>query len=236
MARLFITALTAVLLLATPLQAFNWSGVFTQVQKSVVQVFSEGGSTCTAFSIDQEKKYYLTAAHCLPEDMEATAERSKTRMDQPSPTGMYLWKEAIPGVVTQGTAIVTRVLKVSSALDLAVLQANLGLPAIERGAEPRIGEEIIALGYMFGEPTPYLKAGNVANVKSVRGNDGTLHQLIIRTSAEIAGDSGGPVLNIRGRLVSIVHGGVRYRGQVVGINYGVGIGDIARFAKGYWME
>ena len=215
MARLLITALTAVLLLATPLQAFNWSGVFTQIQKSVVQVFSERGS-CTAFSIDQERKYYLTAAHCLGGEL-------------------TMWKETTTATGPQHAFSVVGVLAVSKELDLAVLEASEGLQVVPRGKLPRRGEEVASIGYAFGEPEPFIIGSLIAQVKDARSYART-RVIIFKDNQDVGGMSGGPVVDTKGRLVGMVQQGVTLGDQISNIAYGTAITDIYAFSKEYWSQ
>ena len=211
--------------------AHNWSRVFTEARSSVVMLFHKSGS-CSAFSINEQQHYYLTDHHCLPDNPSAAIEASRREMDRPSPTGMYLFVDAVPMVRSMGNVVVMRVLKADAALDLALVEAEIGLPALRRGAEPRVGDEIAAMGYAFGEPSLWLSAGNVVNIKDATGG----RRLLIRSTAEIAGESGGPVVNVKGEVISIVQSGIRYQGSLTGLNYGVSIKEMWRFAKGFWQE
>ena len=215
MVRLLITALTAVLILATPLQAFNWSGVFTQIQKSVVQVFSERGS-CTAFSIDQERKYYLTAAHCLGGEL-------------------TMWKETTTATGPQHAFSVVGVLAVSKELDLAVLEASEGLQVVPRGKLPRRGEEVASIGYAFGEPEPFIIGSLITQVKEARSYART-RVIILKDNQDIGGMSGGPVVDTKGRLVGMVQQGITMGSSVTNIAYGTAITDLYAFTKEYWSR
>ena len=213
MARLLLTALTAVFILATPLQAFNWSGVFSQVQQSVVQLISERGS-CTAFSIDQERKYYLTAAHCLSGDL-------------------TFWKEASTATGPQHAFTLVRVLVASKELDLAVLEGSEGFVAVSRGRMPRKGEEVASIGYAFGEPDPFIIGSIVAQIKEARSYART-RVILFKDNQDIGGMSGGPVVDTRGRLVGMVQSGITIGSQMTNIAYGTAITDLYAFTKAYW--
>src|SRR5262245_45036231 len=71
--RISVAALPAALFLAFPSTAVatDGSSVVTQVERSVVwvQVGEDGG--CSAFVINAEKHYLLTAAHCKPREGQA---------------------------------------------------------------------------------------------------------------------------------------------------------------------
>ena len=213
MKRLVLSAILAVSLLVSPAQAFNWSGVFMQVQKSVVQLFHARG-TCTAFSINQQKGYYLTAAHCLGENM-------------------AMWKEATTATGTQHTFRVLRVLGSSIELDLAVLEAAEGLQGLPRGRVPNKGDEVASIGYAFGEPEPFIIGAIITHIKEARSY-GRYRHIIMKDNQDIGGMSGGPVVDTKGRLVGMVQQGVVIDAQVSNIAYGTAIDDLYEFTKSYW--
>lgn len=216
-------------LLGVSAAAHNWSRAFEQARGSTAMLFHSSG-TCTAFSINEQRRYYLSAYHCLPDDPVKAAADSKGTMSQPSPTGMYLFMEAVPNIRAQGMAVVLRIVKADRNLDLVLLEADTGLPALRRGREPLIGEEIAALGYALSEPSLWLIAGNAAYLKDTAGQ----RRLVFRGSSEIGGMSGGPVINTRGEVVSMVQQGLVYQRQIVPINYGTSIKQMASFARGFW--
>ena len=83
-------------------------------------------------------------------------------------------------------------------LDLAILKVELKnesvLPLAEKN--PVLGEEIAVLGYGFGSRAAEPQMGHVSNPSD---EDGWMH-----VSANILnGDSGGPVVNLKGEIVGI---------------------------------
>lgn len=209
-----IIALLAVLLMTMPAQAYDWSKVFNRINLSVVQLFHSRG-VCTAFSINRAYKHYLTAAHCLGEDMR-------------------MWKETTPGIGMQHTFDVVTVRKSSRELDVAVLEATEGLAAIPRGQNPVRGNEVASIGYAFGEEAPFILSSITASVKTVRAYS-RARLIILKDNQDIGGMSGGPVVDTRGKLVGMVQMGINTNnGQQTNIAYGTAVSDIYAFVKDYW--
>jgi S1-C subfamily serine protease len=186
---------TAVLLVLalSPASATDWSAVVTQVEKSVVwlQVGDDGG--CTAFVINQEKHYLLTASHC-----------------KPSEHGV-LWADNV-----QATVVL-----LDSKRDLMVLEAkNLdpSRPALKLAEKnPVIGQEIMSIGFGYALERPFFRQAHVQDDKmALPGVDGG--PFVSTDTAFVGGQSGGPVVNISGEVVLIVQRG---DGGTTGIGVGV---------------
>ena len=213
--RRLIAALIAILLLVLPASAADWSGVFDRTKFSVASLFSDAGS-CTAFSIDQGRRHYLTADHCIATD-----------------GTMAFWKEGIPGFNTQGTFDVVRVLQRSKELDAAVVEGSIGLPALMPGPEPKIGSELASIGYALGEPAPWIFGSLVASVKDARSY-GQTRRIIFRDNQDVMGVSGGPVVDRQGRVVAMVQQGLVVDGRMTNIAFGTSIKQLREFARIYW--
>jgi len=91
--------------------------------------------------------------------------------------------------------------------DLAVLHARTsGLPALSllTKESPRVGQLVVAIGNPFGfEAT--VSAGVIsAHGRALRGGDGRLIEGVIQHTAPLnPGNSGGPLVDARGRVVGI---------------------------------
>jgi S1-C subfamily serine protease len=178
-------ALVALLLLAVlpmKLGASDWSDVVKQVEKSVVwaNVGDEGG--CTAFIINQEKHYLLTAAHCAPNEHGV------------------LWVDSVPA----------KAIFYDKKRDLMVVQAeNLDptRPALKLAAKnPAIGQDVMSIGFGFALERPFFRQAHIQDDKmALPGVDGG--PFVSTDSAFVGGQSGGPVVNAVGEVVLIVQRG-----------------------------
>jgi S1-C subfamily serine protease len=145
------------------------------------------------------------------------------------PSGLFVTNEH---VVRQGAQAITlvlnagqktqnvlkaKVLRRDKALDLALLKAdgNEKLEALELGSANELGElaELIACGFPFGtalaRPPEYpaisINRGSVTSLR--RDKNGELHRIQLDAALN-PGNSGGPVLDRRGKVVGMVVGGV----------------------------
>lgn len=145
-----------------------------------LQMQSESGelrNICTASSINEKKDYWITAAHCVADGGQRYIE---------------------------GTGVFTT--EMDEALDLAVLTAPaMDVKAIKlAGRQPSIGDKAYIAGHPFGYPSLFLTQGHVAVV------DGDLEDgrhFMVLDVAIAPGNSGSPVLNSKGEMMSILQVG-----------------------------
>lgn len=176
------------LLLSLALSA-DWSKTADTLSQSVVFVESAEGS-CTGFVINSnaknDKDYILTAAHCDGEKLYADHVVAKV-----------LWKDGKK--------------------DLMVLEVDdLDRPAVTFAAKnPGQGDEIASLGFGMGLEKPMFRTAHVANaaidIPDVEGGP-----FVMIDAGYVSGQSGGPVCNPAGEVVSIVQRG----SGLVGIGVG----------------
>jgi S1-C subfamily serine protease len=109
--------------------------------------------------------------------------------------------------LTTGDKVEARVIAEDASTDLAVLRARTsGLPAVSlltKGV-PRVGQLVVAIGNPFGfEAT--VSAGVIsAHGRTLRGADGRLIEGVVQHTAPLnPGNSGGPLVDARGRVVGI---------------------------------
>ena len=109
--------------------------------------------------------------------------------------------------LTNGDQVEARVIAADASTDLAVLHARTsGLPAVSlfEPASARVGQLVIAIGNPFGfEAT--VSAGVIsAHGRTLRGSDGRLIEGVVQHTAPLnPGNSGGPLVDARGRIVGI---------------------------------
>lgn len=174
--RSVLAAVFALLALAPASALTDWSTVTKQVAPSVVYLENPEGS-CTGFVIDAVRHYVLTAAHCDAAKDEA------------------VWVDRVRG----------KVVSKDTKKDLLVIEAkdlDPSRPALKLAAKnPAIGEEVMSVGYGYGLERPFYRIAHVTDTE-VR-IDG-LGPFIGVDSGYIGGQSGGPVVNAAGEIVSIV--------------------------------
>lgn len=199
-----ILALVAALALSVPASAFNWVSNASEVARSVVKLSAEAEgygryTNCTGFSIDERRQLVLTAAHCLDQT---------TQVD-----GFATWPVFI-----------------DAEDDLAVLQTvGVSKPALKPGVNPKVGEELAAIGYGYGLNEPVFKVVKVAATGiELEGFPG---KWLMVTPSYIGGMSGGPVIDEGGKVVSIVQ--LSTRDSSAG--FGRKITDILAKTRQFWQ-
>jgi S1-C subfamily serine protease len=109
--------------------------------------------------------------------------------------------------LTNGDQVEARVVAEDASTDLAVLRARTSdLPAVNllTKAAARVGQLVVAIGNPFGfEAT--VSAGVIsAHGRTLRGADGRLIEGVVQHTAPLnPGNSGGPLVDARGRVVGI---------------------------------
>jgi V8-like Glu-specific endopeptidase len=166
---------------------------------------ASGDSFCTAFSINQQKHFYATAAHCV----------DSTEPDLP-----------IPHLMSQRSVTVM----MQKDLDLAVIRGPFGRPALRLAdIDPNVGDDVNLLGYPLGSMDVVIYSGTIV---SRRATDHRGQFFTVFFCLAAPGDSGGPVLNLDGQVISIVQVGWGLTGMWTG---GATL-DMLRKALGPYLE
>jgi S1-C subfamily serine protease len=181
-----IVALT----LTLPLHAADWGVQYSNVLRSIVPLaveISEDEGTvrgvCTAFSIDEKKSMYLTAAHCYGDV-----------------------------VMKLGGMVDATVVYRDDAVDIMVLQATnpYRRPALHpRSTRVYNGMEVAAIGYGMGFNQPMVRTGLLSIASLIDNYNFGNRPMNIYDFAFVGGMSGGPVVDVDGRVVGIVTGSYR---------------------------
>jgi S1-C subfamily serine protease len=201
MVRIAATVILAALFTASPSAVIDWTALAKTIGESVV--FVQGEGHCTGFVIHADAKngkdYVLTAAHCHTSGKELYAD---------SATARILFKDGKK--------------------DLMILEVDdLQRPAVTLSQkDPVQAEDVGSFGHGYGLEQPMFRIAHVSHARidlpDVEGGP-----FVMIDAGYVSGMSGGPVINAKGEVVSIVQ---RASGLV-----GIGIGaeairsKIARF-------
>jgi S1-C subfamily serine protease len=131
-------------------------------------------------------------------------------------------------VVPDGSDLSTRVIGVDPPTDLAVIRAeSSGLPyaSFADSSQLRVGQLVIALGNPFGFPST-VSTGVISSLgRSLRSREGRLIDNIIQHTAPLnPGNSGGPLVDSRGRIIGI-------NTAIIAIAQGIGFSIPSNTAK-----
>lgn len=174
-----VAALLFVLLLATStsLGAMDtWSAIVERLHKAVVPVANASDTMCTAFVINTEKKYVMTAAHCFDATLYVDGSPAKVVSRDPKKDFMVL---VVP---------------------------ELGdLPALVLAKDgPKVGDEVGSFGYGYGLERPMFRVTHISDDNTYIPEEGIGGPLLVFDTAFVGGQSGGPVVNQAGEVVAIV--------------------------------
>lgn len=184
---LFALLLSSIFIL--PAIAQDWTIAIKKVQNAIVRVETDEGS-CTGFVVNKLKQHVQTVAHCY---------------------GDRIWVDSVVGVV------VSKDVK----QDLMLLKVEDLDPDLEQlvlaKEEPAIGQRVISAGFGYGLERPFFRMAMVSDNAMLIPDSGQSGPFIAVDSGFIAGQSGGPVVNVDGEVVSIV--------QRASDKLGIGVGS-----------
>jgi hypothetical protein len=190
--------------------------IFESVDEEGIAVYR---NICTAVSINEIEHIWLTAAHCVLTEVEG---------EMGIEMGL---RQVFIGTGIMSISAPATVLEVNGDTDLAVLQTpDFYVVGVKFGKQPKMGQEILVAGHPFGYPDIFLTRGYIANPSALL--DPGYRRKMIFDVAGAPGNSGSPVFNTRGELVSILQiGWSRSFSPVTG---GALWGDVKVITAKYW--
>lgn len=178
----------------------------------------EGRNICTVFSINEQARLWMTAAHCVITEL--SLEHGGTRVTMPFIVAPYMF------------GVQTEVVQAVRPLDIAVLRAVRGAPALRMAKHaPKVGDELKVKGFGYGWRTPTTFWGRLANPSADVDENETTPPYAVYDMHIMPGHSGSPILTPDHRIVGvgqIVFGGLGMSG---GSPYDVTRQWVERYAK-----
>ena len=117
--------------------------------------------------------------------------------------------------------------------DLAVLKVEAeGLDPVTVGSSDAliVGDQVVAIGNPLGELTATLTVGYVSAKERTVNTDGTILNMIQTDAAINSGNSGGPLLNMKGEVIGITtakYSGTSSSGATIeGVGFAIPINDV----------
>jgi hypothetical protein len=169
-----------------------------------------GTEDCTAFSINQKERYYLTAAHCVDES-------------DPFNPILYLFHSRI------------RQFNIDRTLDLCVFKAAFGMPAFSfADTPPNSGDRVFVEGFFDESPFPTIFEGMYHSDGIVR--EPSVKQFVLRAIFEMqvnSGQSGSPILNQNGEVVSVAQLTIRVPSVKIEYSGGATFAEMKAFVQPY---
>lgn len=116
-------------------------------------------------------------------------------------------------VILGTTSTAARVVGVDAGADVALLETTAALPAdplLFAAATPLMGAQVVALGFTRGDKLS-VKPGNVTTVDKKQEIDGVFRTSLLEISNLVdQGNSGGPLVDMRGDVVGLIDAFDRY--------------------------
>ena len=158
----------------------------TDLFQSVVTLNS-GDGFCSAFSVNEEKGFFLTADHCLDADMSINDHK-------------------------------VDILATNGIVDLALIHADVHDPALLLGDQPPQGSEVELIGYVKKNPVTF--SLSILGVTQPF-EDAPFMFLFGGPLHAVGGMSGGPIVDAKGGVVSVITGYVDEDANIAGDTLGV---------------
>ncbi len=135
--------------------------------------------------------------------------------------------------MNNGTEYAAELIGADATNDVSLLKINAAdLPCVTLGSSDKlsVGDQVAAIGNPLGELTATLTVGYVSGKDRIVGTDGTAINMLQTDAAINSGNSGGPLLDMTGRVVGITtakYSGTSNSGATIeGISFAIPIDDI----------
>ncbi len=195
--------------------------LYAQAVDSVVAITAEivvnnGGSIATGVStgtgfVLTESGYIVTNHHVVDESTKLTV------------------------TLHDGTSYAAKLRGSDATNDLAVLKIDApGLKPVKLGSSDDliVGDQVAVIGNPLGELTATLTVGYVSAKDRVVSTDGSQINMLQTDAAVNAGNSGGPIFNMKGEVVGIItakYSGITNSGSSIeGIGFAIPIDDVSK--------
>ena len=168
--------------------------MISKARQSVVFI-STSTATGTGFIVDSDKGYILTNQHVVEDYQNVNV------------------------VLYDGTRVSSRVMASDATRDIALLKmsSSVRFPALSFATSVRIGESVVVLGYPLGYHLGSELTVTRGIVSSFRNFEGVDH--LQTDAATNPGNSGGPWLNMEGKVVGMHRAG--FSGEYEGLNFAI---------------
>jgi S1-C subfamily serine protease len=192
-------------LFVTGAEAQDFAKAIKKAANSIVYVEPlDGSGGCTGFVVNKTEKYVMTAAHC----------------DNDSGKGVLL--DRVKG----------EIIAKDSKKDVMIFYVKHLDPNKEdlyfANKNPSIGDEVVSAGFGYALERPFFRKSMVSDDAVMIPEEGIGGPFIGVDSGFIGGQSGGPVVNVNGEVVSIV--------QRASDKLGIGVGaEIIRERMGRFL-
>jgi serine protease Do len=188
-------ALTALILIVCsflPASGYmtDWTTVATEVEKSLLYLTKDDGSVCSGFSIDRDRDYIVTAAHCTGFGLSADGTLAEE-----------VWKDKRKDIAV-----------------LRVRDHNK--PALKLADDnPEIGAEVMAVGYGYGRDRLLFRTMHVSDTEVYVADSpfDVTGPFIMTDSPLIPGQSGGPIVTLDGKVAILAQWGTKDAGGGLGV-------------------
>ena len=165
--------------------------------ESIKPLFAgEDNAICTAWSLDEKRGLWMTAAHCTVYVVDIEDENVQLTIP-------------IENLMIDGRPVTAGMIDIEN--DLAVLQADVHAPALKLGSYPKVGDLVTVYGYPGGWQAPLPTWHFVSNpFFKFYGRD-----WMLLDGSVWPGHSGSPIIDRKGRVIGLVqaHGTGRYTGM-----------------------